>query len=96
MGDLVAALWDDHSDSLAAQCLAGGGVGVGLVRDDRVGSRPRSVPGRDGDVGQDRQQLGVITALAGGEPDRQWSAAGVNRRVGLGSYWSLGRRIPEP
>lgn len=42
------------------------------------------VAGRHGDVRQDREELGVVPGLTGGQPDRQRPTAAIDRRVGLG------------
>ncbi len=68
-------------------------MGVRLVRYDAVRSTSWASPdpsGRNPDVVDQRQQLRVVTGLAGREPHRQRTTPPVNTEVGLGAPATAG------
>src|SRR3954451_6865915 len=61
-------------------------MGVGLVRDDAVGSTSSTSAdpsGRHGDVVDQRQELRVVAGLTRREPNRKRASAAVDTEVGL-------------
>ena len=67
-------------------------MGVGPVGDDesRAGTRPSRSPGAPDQVIEQRQQLGIVTGLALGQPQRAGPAAGVDGQVQLGGQTASG------
>src|SRR5690606_26425588 len=86
VGGVVLLLRAGERDATAAQGPAGGGAGVGLVRQDPV----RTLPGPagpvalDADLVQQRQQLRVVPGLPGREDHAHRQPAAVGRKVDLG------------
>jgi hypothetical protein len=73
VGGLVILLRDHRADAAAAQQRPVGAAAVGLVGQHPIGpgaGTPRATP-RHPDAAQHRGELGAVTALAGGDHDRQ-------------------------
>jgi hypothetical protein len=85
VGSLIILLGDGGADAAAAQQPAVGSAAVGLVGQHPVGSgtgTARAQPRHPNTV-QHRGELGAITALSGGEHDRQGLLALLDRQVQL-------------
>src|SRR3712207_1054809 len=89
---LVALLRNRVGDAAAAQRPAGGGMGVGLVRDQVIGARARP-PGADAghpDGIQQGQQLRVVPGLTGRAEHRQRQPTPIHGQMDLAGQSASG------
>jgi hypothetical protein len=85
VGGLVVLLGNGAADLAAPQPGAVGPGAVGLVGQHPVwpGTRAPWATPRHPDAAQHRRELGAVTALAGGQDDRQRPLASLDRQVQL-------------
>jgi hypothetical protein len=96
MGGLVVLLRNGGPDAAAAQQRAVGAGAVGLVGQHPIGpgAGPPHAKAWDPDAAQHRGELGAVTALAGGDHDRQRPLTPIDGQVQLGGQPTPGAAKP--